>query len=119
MTKGGGSVCVNKLGYTAKIVELSIERYKKRREEEMTPATPERVSSEEPQPPAPPNPPVRVSEEKESVTKTLADMVSMLANYKTRSIEVVRGQNKETQTVIFPPRTRNEDSFIDQARCSG
>ena len=46
-------------------------------------------------------------------------MVSMLANYKTRSKEVVRGQNEETQTVIFPPRTRNEISFIDQARRSG
>ena len=93
MTEEGGSVCVNRLVYIAKIVELLTERYEKTREEQMTPATPERVSSEDPQP-APPNPPVRVNEEKESVTKTLADMVSMLANYKRRSIEVVRGQNE-------------------------
>ncbi len=119
VTEEGGTVCVNRLGYTAKMVELSIERYEKTREEKTTPATPERVSSEEPRQPAPPNPPVTVSEEKESVTKTLADMVSMLANYKTRSVEVVRGYNEETQTVIFPPRTRNEVSFIDQARRSG
>jgi hypothetical protein len=78
VTEEGGSVCVNRLGYTAKMVELSIERYEKTREEQTTPATPERVSSEEPRQPAPPNPPVTVSEAKESVTKTLANMVKQL-----------------------------------------
>jgi hypothetical protein len=42
-----------------------------------------------------------------------------LANHKTRIIEVSRGQNEETQAVIFPPRTRNIGSFLDQARRGG
>jgi hypothetical protein len=111
VTDEGGSVCVQRLGYTAKIVELSIERYRETPEEKIAPATPDRVSSVRPH-----QQPTEVQTE---VTKTLAEMVSMLANYKTRSIEVVRGHNEEAQTVVFPPRTRNEDSFIDQARRSG
>jgi hypothetical protein len=45
---------------------------------------------------------------KVSLSKNLANMISTLANHKTRSIEVSRGHNEETQAVIFPPHTRNE-----------
>jgi hypothetical protein len=56
---------------------------------------------------------------KVSLTETLADMISTLANHKTRSIEVSRGHNEDTQAVICPPCTRNEVSFLDQACHSG
>jgi hypothetical protein len=56
---------------------------------------------------------------KVNLTETLVDMVSMLENHKTRTIEVSKDHSKETQAVIFPPHTRNEISFVDQARHSG
>jgi hypothetical protein len=47
-------------------------------------------------------------------------MISMLANHRTRGIEVSRGHSKETQAIMFPPHTsRNEVSFLDQAGQSG
>jgi hypothetical protein len=46
---------------------------------------------------------------KVSLTETLANVISMLSNHKTRSIEISRGHNEETQAIIFPPRTSNED----------
>ena len=113
----GGSICVDRLGYISKIVQLSIEGFDTIREKPRTttnqpsPATPDRVQSviEETPPPA----------KKVSLTETLADMITSLANRKTRSVEVSRGHNEETQAVIFPPRTRTVDSFLDNATRSG
>jgi hypothetical protein len=52
---------------------------------------------------------------KVNLSKNLADMISTLENHKTRSIEVSRGHNEETQAVTFPLHTRSaEDSFLDQ-----
>jgi hypothetical protein len=99
-------------------VQLSIERFDTMSEAQAdpanqpAPATPDRVKSvvEETPPPT----------KKVSLSKNLADMISTLANRKTRSIKVSRGQNEETQqAVIFPPRIMNVDSFLDQARHSG
>ena len=108
---------VDRLGYISKIVHLSIEGFETMQEQPTTtanqpaPATPDRVQSviEEMPPPA----------KKVSLSETLAGMITSLANHKTRSIEVSRGQNEETQAVISPPHTRNVDSFLDQARRSG
>ena len=112
----GGLICVDRLGYISKIVQLSIEGFETMQEKQTTtanqpaPATPDRVQSVvEETPPA----------NKVSLTGTLADMITSLENRKTRSIEVSRGHNEETQAVIFPPRTRTVDSFLDQARRSG
>ena len=77
------------------------------------PRPPDRVQSvvevEETPPPA----------KKVSLPETLANMITSLANRKTRSIEVSRGHNEETQAVIFPPRTRTVQSFLNQASRSG
>jgi hypothetical protein len=96
-------------------VQLSIEGFDTMSEEQAdpanqpAPATPDRVQSVVEETPA----------KKVTITETVAEMISKLANHKTRSIEVSRGHNEETQAIIFPPRTRNEVSFLDQARRSG
>jgi hypothetical protein len=46
-------------------------------------------------------------------------MISTLEKHKTRCIDVRRDHNKEMQAIIFPPCTRNEVSFLDQARRGG
>jgi hypothetical protein len=116
----GGMICVERLAYISKIVQLSIEGFDTMIEKPTTtanqpaPATPDRIQSVVVEVEVMPPPAKKVS-----LTETLANMITSLANRKTRSIEVSRGHNEETQAVIFPPRTRTVDSFLDQASRSG
>jgi hypothetical protein len=83
-----GLICVDRLGYISKIVQLFIEGFDMIREEQTTPtnqpapATPNRVQYvAEETPPA----------KKVSLSENLADMIYTLENHKIRSIEVSRG----------------------------
>jgi hypothetical protein len=113
----GGLICIDRLGYISKIVQSSIEGFdtmceaQTSRANQPAPATPHRVQYVVEETPLP--------TKKVSLAENLANMISTLANHKKRSIEVSRGHNKETQAIIFPPRTRNKNSFLNQARCSG
>jgi hypothetical protein len=114
----GGSIYVDRLGYISKIVQLLIEGFESfagktnnHRQSTSASATPDRLQSVVEEMSLPVN--------KVSLTEILANMIMSFANHKTRSIEVSRGKTEETQAVIFPPHTKNVDSFLDQARCSG